>query len=185
MIRRLAASLAARTAGSFLLAVIFLLFGSTFVHMLSEHLWFEIVLKRSDTSGMGLIGGTEMWICGGPETVLWRTLPLYALLYFAICWQIAKLETTRPAPRTGSVPMAPWACLLGICFLENQRFSSLRYLVEDLEHNPQLLDDLILDGAYLLCALAASFLGAWLEGRPKSPAAGWGLSGRSSSTDAR
>ncbi len=173
---RPAANLVTRAAGSLFLATVFLLFGSTLVHMLSEHLWFEVVLKRNDTPGMTLIGGTEMWICGGPETVLWRTLPLCALLYFAICWQIARLETTRLAGRAGGVHMAPWACLLGICFLENQRLSSLRYLVEDLEHAPQILDHLILDGAYLLCAVAASFLGAWSapHQRPRLAAAvGW------------
>ncbi len=151
--------LTGKAAGTFLLTFLFLLFGSNFVHILSGHLQLEDGYRWAGFGERHGPGGTVMWICGGDPSVDWRTLPLYALLYFAICWQIAKLESSR---------LAPGACLLGICLVEYSRLSSLRYLAGELENNPQLADYLTLECAYLLCALTAVVLGAWLA-PPQKP----------------
>ncbi len=175
---RPAAGLAARSAGSLFLATVFLLFGSTLVHMLSEIIRLEDGYRWGGFGEVHGPGGTIMFICGGPSSVAWRTLPLYALLYFAICWQIARFESARLRGRKAALT-APWTCLLGVYLLESSRISSLRSLMDDLEHNSSIRDHLILGGAYLLCALAACFLGAWLAGsephqRPRlAAAAGW------------
>ncbi len=157
----------ARAFGTFLLAVLFLLFGSAFVHVLSEHLRLEDGYRWAGFGELRGPGGTVMWICGGDPSVDWRTLPLYALLYFAICWQIATLKPSRLAPLT---------CLLGLSLLEYSRLSSLLSLV-DLEDYSPLADYLTLECAYLLCALIATALGSWLATRREVPrisaAVGW------------
>ena len=152
--------LTASALGICLVAFLFLLFGSALLHVLSAHLRLEDGYRWAGLGEMHGPGGTVMWICGGEPAVDWRTLPLYALVYFAISWQIAWLPSIR-SPQAAS-RLAPWACLLGLCLLEYPRLSSLTSLLGEPELGPELADYLKLECAYLLCALAATFLGAWL-----------------------
>ncbi len=89
---RRAFELIARAFGTSLLSALFLLFGAIPVHILSAHLRLEDGYRWAGFGERHGPDGTIIWICGGEPSVDWPTLPLYALLYFAICWQIARLK---------------------------------------------------------------------------------------------
>ena len=61
----------ARAFGTFLLASLFLLFGATAVHILSEHLSLEEGFIWAGFSKIYFPGGGVAWICGADPSVDW------------------------------------------------------------------------------------------------------------------